>query len=927
MSNTKGDGKGGGGGRGGGKLWVKNPSAERGEDRRTGGDGFRRQHEKKEVYSEHVTDSEAHAGLESGKYFQGKLRVNPKSTKNAYVAVKGVSRDVLIQDEIGLDRKATGYRNRAIHGDVVVLEMLPEAEWPVLTSRGAAADISEATLQDFVSDDMLARLQLSRDGPDADGEDAAAAKSRQETVTRLWRPNEAVVQEFKREEDEVHWIDEAARRDPGAPKQPVGKVVGILRASHVKTLVGALEVKDASTILRRGAPLPDNVTYVFFKPHEPVYPKLIVPRLQLPEAFVAAPLELMGRIFRVNISDDWPTTSKMATGESLRALGEVANIADETEALLVEYGCNHGLFTEEQLAPLRALLRDDAIDSLSSSAHWRIPDEELARRRDLRSYRIFTIDPSNAKDLDDALHITPMEDGSFEVGVHIADVSYFLEEGTPLDSEAAARATSVYLVQKVVPMLPPILCEQLCSLNPNVDRLAFSVIFRLEGDGTLSERHRPWFGRTVIRSCAKLDYATAQRMVDGEIPNTPRPSSADPQSGPDGFLRDLPETVWQTSRHPVGHEAWRCAQDVCTMHRLAMSRRQVRKDAGALSLHGTKLAFKLDGDGNPSSCEPYPIKESNQLVEEYMLLANTLVAERLLVGVGRHAFVRGHPRPLADGLREVEAFARARGLPFDSSDQFSIQASLNAITQQADTLTLQAITALLMVPMKPAVYMTAGSQSSSAWHHYALNIPYYTHFTSPIRRYADVCVHRLLARIVAAAPTAPTAPTSTAAPPQERLELGDELFERQTLAADHCNFMKESSMKAQRRSDVVFLAVHISDSPRRARAVVISLGDKSFTVYIPQFGVQERLMVDEMPGVTSELSDVDGKKSLRLRRTLVDPDTRRPAEAVNNSRGIPNALEFTSELVIGIMTEITVQLSAKMSPPPVDVRVALVGPL
>ncbi|CAN0555168.1 unnamed protein product, partial [Ectocarpus sp. 8 AP-2014] len=146
-------------------------------------------------------------------------------------------------------------------------------------------------------------------------------------------------------------------------------------------------------------------------------------------------------------------------------------------------------------------------------SRWKIPKEEISKRRDLRATRIFTIDPTGARDLDDALSITPLADGTFEIGVHIADVTYFVRPNSDLDREARRRATTVYLVQQAIPMLPPLLCEELCSLNPQVDRLTYSCIWRMNVDGTLVDKPA-WFGRTVIRSCCKLDYQTAQHMIE-----------------------------------------------------------------------------------------------------------------------------------------------------------------------------------------------------------------------------------------------------------------------------------------------------------------------------------------------------------------------------------------------------------------------------
>jgi DIS3-like exonuclease 2 len=313
--------------------------------------------------------------------------------------------------------------------------------------------------------------------------------------------------------------------------------------------------------------------------------------------------------------------------------------------------------------------------------------------------------------------------------VHIADVSYFLREGTPLDEEAQRRATSIYLVQKVIPMLPSILCEQLCSLNPNVDRLAFSCIWRMQADGTLC-KEEPWFGRTVIRSCAKLDYPTAQRMIDGLIPSRP----ADDPADPDAFLKTISEEIWESKRHPIGHAAWACARDVCLMHSVAMNRRESRLSNGALVLNTSKLAFKLDEHGNPVTTTTYTIRDSNKLVEEYMLLANYLVAQEMIVRNGLSAFLRNHPPPKANGLFELQLLAEHIGMPIDITSAQTLQDSLKAITDTSDPLLSKAVTALLMHPMNLAKYFIADTCSSEEWRHYALSIPYYTHFTSPIRR-------------------------------------------------------------------------------------------------------------------------------------------------------------------------------------------------
>ena len=307
-------------------------------------------------------------------------------------------------------------------------------------------------------------------------------------------------------------------------------------------------------------------------------------------------------------------------------------------------------------------------------------------------------------------------------------MSYFVKEGSLLDIEAKKRATSIYLVQKVIPMLPRILCEQLCSLNPNVDRLAYSCIWRMNADGS-RVNEIPYFGRTVIRSCAKLDYATAQRMIDRIIPSIPSPGA-----DPDAFLSTLSEEIWESVRRPMGHSAWECANDVTMMNNIAMKRRVVRQSNGALVINQAKLTFAFDSHGNPSSVSTYTIRDSNKLVEEYMLLANFLVAEETIRKCGVAAVLRNHIAPDHVDLKEVQDLAQGLGVDVDVSSSKAMHESIIQLRRTAPPAICAALSSLLLTTLNTANYIVAGEDSPD-WVHYALNIPYYTHFTSPIRRY------------------------------------------------------------------------------------------------------------------------------------------------------------------------------------------------
>ena len=564
-----------------------------------------------------------------------------------------------------------------------------------------------------------------------------------------------------------------------------------------------------------------------YKPKDTRYPNILVPRMHLPESFVTDPLSRINHIYLIEIDDTWPTNSKYPTGVNVRSIGEMGDIAAETKGLLIQHGFHHGEFNEEVMNSLKQMLGE----SSTEQNEWKIPDGEVSRRKDLRHLRIFTIDPPTAKDLDDALHIEKLDNGIFEIGCHIADVSFFLREGTPLDEEARRRATSCYLVQKVIPMLPSILCEQLCSLNPNVERLAFSCIWRMHSDGSLVDEN-PWFGRTIIKSCAKLDYVTAQRMIDGLIPLSAEGELVTLDN--ESYFETIPESLWEKSRHPVGHNATNVVEDVRTLHAIAMARRHRRLSSGALVLINPKLTFKLDGDGNPEGFGTYDIRESNQLVEEYMLLANFFAAQQLLLNIGDNAFLRSHDPPDLKKMRELKEVTDMLGVELDTTTARSLQSSLNRIARNSSEETQKIVNSLLIRPMKPATYIHARTVDAKSWNHYALAIPYYTHFTSPIRRYADVIVHRLLGEIE---------DDIHNESPRARVNLAD--------IANHCNEMKNSSRLAQDRSDRVYLSLYIRSHPCEVVATVIGIGERSFTVLIENYGIESRIYIDQLNKIES----------------------------------------------------------------------------
>ena len=407
--------------------------------------------------------------------------------------------------------------------------------------------------------------------------------------------------------------------------------------------------------------------------------------------------------------DDWPQNADSPFGTVLKRLGMPGEHHTEIHAILAQYGLPYEF--------------DKNIENFANKIDTSIQDSEIKKRRDMRKDLTFTIDPKDAKDFDDALSFSTLENGNYEIGVHIADVSHYLKEGTILDQEAYQRASSVYLVDRVVPMLPEILSNGACSLRPNEEKYTFSAVFEINNK---AEVIKQWFGRTVTYSDARFAYEEAQHIIETN------------QDNPSALQTSIPADISITNssysvKKPI-------AKAILEMDRLAKIIRKKRMNNGAISFDKVEVRFKLDASNNPEGVYFKESKDANKLIEEFMLLANRSVAEFIGKQNPKKTFVyRVHDQPDDEKIAALEKIIKQFGYKLDTRDKKSTAQSINTLLKNVQgTKEQNMVDTLAIRTMSKAVYTTRNIG------HYGLAFDYYTHFTSPIRRYPDVMVHRLL---------------------------------------------------------------------------------------------------------------------------------------------------------------------------------------
>ncbi|KAL0102563.1 hypothetical protein PUN28_018095 [Cardiocondyla obscurior] len=523
--------------------------------------------------------------------------------------------------------------------------------------------------------------------------------------------------------------------------QKTGKIVCILEKVHHRRAVGHLKKQDS---------------LFMFHPRDQKVPFVVIHSESIPPLYHDQPNLYKNTLFFINI-DSWEQHNIYPSGRVLLVVGKSGEINTELKAIILENNLDMSPYQEKLLKEL-------------PDSEYILTEADMKNREDWRHECIFTIDPETAVDIDDALSCKILDNGNYEIGVHISDVTHYLKFFSPLDMEVLKRANTVYLPHMTSHMLPERLCK-VCSLLPGKDRLAFSVIWELTANAEIVKYR---FAKTVIRSCCQMSYNLAQAMLD------------DPKkSWPENFL-DVKGDYSTSLLSDIVNELFNISNQL----------KSKRFKNGALKLDLPKLQIRIDpilsqerGFPIPVNYSIYERTESNSLVEELMLLANVTVATHLYTTIPTTALLRVHKTPSKQSLNTLQEMMQKYGIHLNIESSGSLQSSIHRYENIATKYIMMVIINLCLKSMTRAEYTCASTNLSYDLKHYALNVPFYTHFTSPIRRYSDCIVHRLLSSTLENKPL----------PEKWTAKLCSKI-------AANCNVKKYSAKLAQDQSTEVFFA-------------------------------------------------------------------------------------------------------------------------
>ncbi|KAG6000345.1 hypothetical protein E4U54_001445 [Claviceps lovelessii] len=692
------------------------------------------------LYPEYYSLSKMMTGVKAGLMHQGIFNVSPYNYLEGSIKVPAFPKPLLV-----LGRESI---NRAVDGDVVVVELLPQDKWKEPSTK-------------IIEEDNITK----NENPDAETRDDLVS------------------------DKEIKALQEEAKRthksSSESQPQPTARVVGVIKRNW-RQYVGHIDPSSAS---KAGSSQGRKQDSVFLIPMDKKIPKIRLRTRQVSE--------LLGKRLLVTI-DAWERDSRHPVGHFVRSLGELETKAAETEALLLEWDVQYRPFPKTVL------------DCLPKEGHgWKVPestdDPGWKDREDLRGLLICSIDPVGCQDIDDALHARKLPNGNFEVGVHIADVSHFVKPANAMDTEASIRGTTVYLVDKRIDMLPPLLGTDLCSLKPYVERFAFSVLWEVDSNADIVNVR---FTKSVIKSREAFSYEQAQLRID------------------DASQQD------------------ELTEGMRTLLMLSRKLKKKRMDAGALSLSSPEVKVQMESEtSDPIDVKTKQLLDTNSLVEEFMLFANISVAAKIYDAFPQTAILRRHGAPPKTNFDELADQLRVkRGLELRTDTSKALADSLDGCVDAKEPFFNTLVRIMATRCMMSAEYFCSGTQAYPEFRHYGLASEIYTHFTSPIRRYADLLAHRQLAAAIGYEAVHPSVRS------RGRLEA----------VCKNINVRHRNAQMAGRASIAYYVGQALKGKTAEEDAFVMKIFSNGFVVLVPRFGIEGLIRLRDLAEPEPE-SDFDAE--------------------------------------------------------------------
>ncbi|KAK1760452.1 hypothetical protein QBC47DRAFT_419254 [Echria macrotheca] len=751
------------------------------------------QQQRKTLFTPYLPQATLPALLGDGQLVSGILRVNKKNRSDAYVSTQ----DGLLDADIFICGSKD--RNRALEGDLVAVELLDVDEvWSQKREKEEKKKRKDVT--DTRSGSTAGNNQGNANGDDGNGEGGLRRRgSLRQRPTQ--KKNDDVEVEGQSlllvEEEEIN--DEQKPLYAGhivavierVPGQMFSGTLGLLRPSSQATK----EKQEAERAARDGGGRQqDNRSQekpkiVWFKPTDKRVPLIAIPTEQAPRDFVEKHQDYADQIFVACIKR-WPITSLHPFGTLVEKLGKMGDLKIETDALLRDNNFSSDEFSE-------AVIRS------ANFQDWSLSKEDeaaIAARRDFREEKVFTLDLDGSEVLGNGAHIKSLPDGKVEIGVHVPDVTHFVKPNTLADREAKKRGTAVHLINRFCALLPPKVATDVCSLVPEKERLTVSVVFYVNPlNGAVAEGDI-WIGKGIVKSGAKLSLA----QIDEAISN------------PSGFKHDVAQ-----------------AKDIQLLNAVVQKFREARLGAGGEPIAPLRLLQQLDDENVPVKHNLFDSSPATELVEELMHKTNAAVAQRLAEGLPEKALLRRQSPPNSRRLQTFVERMTALGYEIDPTSSGTLQ---NSLFKVEDHDIRKGMETLLLKSMQRAKYYIAGKTVKHLWPHYALNLPLYTHFTSPTKRYADILVHRQLESVLS----------------DGKIEYSEEL-ENLVKTVESCNTKKDSAQNAQDQS-IHIESCRAMDKKRLevngdliSEGIVVCVYESAFDVLIPEWGFEKRVHCDQLP--------------------------------------------------------------------------------